>query len=156
MLNVCFTYSFQHWVFKDIKKTLRMSTHFVLIPEPLFILHSCLQPTNAPSSSPSSYLLSCLCPWFPVPHYPCHYIPLPGSPGGLGERQVLIRWTCLSSRVPSAGTSATLAPWPSWEVQAIMVDSSHPVPGGPGTAALACCHNSPSCLCQFYRTDSHQ
>lgn len=56
------------------------------------------------SSLPSSYLLFYLCPSFPVPCHPCHYIPLPGSPGGSEEREVLIRWTRLSSRRTSAGT----------------------------------------------------
>lgn len=38
------------------------------------------------------------------PTYPRHHIPLPGCPGGSEERELLIRWTCLSSRGTSAGT----------------------------------------------------
>lgn len=70
----------------------------------LLIIHSYLHPPNASPTLPSPYLLSCLCPSFPVPCYPCHHIPLPGSPGRSEERELLIRWTCLSSRGTSAGT----------------------------------------------------
>lgn len=100
-------------------------------------------------------------PTLSLPHHPCHYIPLPMSPGGQKEGEVLIRWKRRSSRGTRDGTlthSRNLRhPDPAEECgdrggEPHLTHSLEALALRPRHGSQI----SPSCLCQCYSTDSHQ
>lgn len=160
-----------NYTFKEIKKykeNMLCLAFILLVPYLVSPLHFCLSFIcvslwNIKVGKDGILLSFSLCLSsdfvFPVSCYLCHFIPLPQSPRGEEESEVLIRWTHFSSRGNDSGTLTCLL-------------LQHPDPPNIGdqggethlthsleALALQPRHSSkisPSCLCQCYCTDSHQ